>query len=89
MVAAGQDESSKPAVFQPEGGVAGVPASAFHEASVAMRVAPNSAAAIMLPAPPLLNGAMAMTFVPGTSKDLISEICEVRQALLAPAEFET
>jgi hypothetical protein len=36
-----------------------------------------------------LNGAMAMTFVPGTSSDRMSLICEVCHALLAPADAET
>ena len=35
--AAGQEESSNAAVFQPAGGVAGVPASAFHDVSLTIR----------------------------------------------------
>ena len=88
-LATGQEESSKPAVFQPAGGEAGVPGSAFQVASVTILVESSCAAAMTLPAPPPLNGAMAMTFVPGTSSDRMSLICEVCQALLAPADAET
>src|SRR5690349_15832790 len=88
-VAAGHAESSKPAEFQPSGGDAGVPGSAFQVPSVTIRVESSCAAAMTLPAPPLLNGAIAMTLVPGTSRDLMSLICEVCQALLAPADVDT
>jgi hypothetical protein len=36
-----------------------------------------------------LAGAVAITFVPGTSSDLMSVICEVCQALFAPDEVDT
>src|SRR5437867_2749759 len=42
-----------------------------------------------LPAPPALNGAVAITFVPGTSSDLMSLSCDVCHALLAPVELDT
>ena len=91
-MAATHAESSKPAVFQPAGGVAVRPGRVFHVPSVTMRVLSSSATAIRLPAlaaAPPLNGAMAMTFVPGTSNDLMSEICDVCHALLAPVEIDT
>ena len=88
-VAGTHAESSKPGVFQPAGGVAVMPGSVFQVPSVTIRVPSSSATAITLPAPPLLNGAIAMTFVPATSSDLMSVICEVCQALLAPVEPET
>src|SRR6185369_12221885 len=88
-LAEGQDKSSKPVVFQPAGGDAGVPGNAFQDASVTMRVESSCAAAITLPALPALNGAMAMTFVPGTRSDLMSLICEVCHALFAPPDADT
>ncbi len=66
-----------------------MPGRVFQVPSVTMRVPSSSATAMRLPAPPLLNGAIAITFVPGTSSDLMSEICDVCHALLPPAEAET
>ena len=82
-------ESSKAGVFQPAGGLAVMPGRVFQVPSVTMRVPSSSAAAMRLPAPPPLKGAIAITFVPGTSSDLMSLICEVCHALLPPPEFET
>ena len=48
-----------------------------------------SAAAMTLPAPFPLNGAIAMTLVPATSSDLMSTICDVCHALFAPVVLAT
>ncbi len=90
-IAAGHDESSKPAVFQPSGGAAGVPARAFHDPSVTIRVVSSWAAAMR----PVALGAAAMpaiaiTFVPGTSRGKMSLTCDVCQPLTASTgELET
>ena len=63
--AAGHAESSNAAVFQPAGGVAGVPASAFHVVSVTIRWPSSSSAPIRLPPLPALVAATAITLVPG------------------------
>src|SRR5882757_1096054 len=89
-VAAGHDESSKPAVFQRSGGEAGVPASAFQVPSVTIRVVSSCATAMTLAG--LVSSAMpsiAITFGPATSSDLMSLICEVCQPLLTPGALET
>ncbi len=90
-IAAGHDESSKPAVFQPSGGEAGVPASAFQVPSVTTRVASSCAAAMTLAG--LVSSAMpsiAITFVPGTSSDLMSLTCDVCHSFVTvPGALET
>src|SRR5688500_7207345 len=58
--AAGHAESSKPAVFQPAGGVAGVPASAFHAVSVTIRSLSSWSAPMKLPELPPLVAATAI-----------------------------
>ena len=87
--AAGHDESSNAAVFQPAGGVAGVPSSAFHVVSVTIRPLSSSSAPIRPPAPPALVAAIAITLVPATRRGLTSTIWDVCQALLPPPDCAT
>ena len=68
--AAGHAESSNAAVFQPAGGVAGVPASAFHVVSVTIRWSSSASTAIAPPPLPALVPAIAITFVPATRQRL-------------------
>jgi hypothetical protein len=78
-------------VFQPAGGEAGVPGRAFQVPSVTIRVESSCAAAMTLFA--LVSVAMpaiAITFVPATSSDLMSATCEVCQPLVTlPGELVT
>ena len=88
--AAGHAESSKAAVFQPAGGVAGVPASAFHVVSVTIRSPSSSSAPIRLPRAAGVGAPRPRSrSCPATSRDLMSTIWDVCQALLPPPDCAT
>jgi hypothetical protein len=78
-------------LFQPLGGVAGVPARAFQVPSVTIRVE-SSWAAAMIPLALAWTSrpSTAITLVPATRSDLMSATWEVCQPLLAvPGELVT
>ena len=78
-------------MFQPAGGVAGVPGRAFQVPSVTIRVVPTCAAAMIpLASAEMLRPAIAITLVPATSSDLMSATWEVCQPLITlPGELAT
>src|ERR1700743_4031105 len=90
-LAAGHVVSSKPMVFHPSGGDAGVPGRAFQVLSVTIRVESSCAVAITpLASAAFAIPAIAITFVPGTSSDLMSLTCEFCHELTTvPGELDT
>src|SRR5215468_9796589 len=90
-IATGQAESSKPIVFQPGGGEAGIPGNAFQVPSVTIRVVSSCATAItLLGVAVSAMPAIAMMVGPGTSSDLMLRTCDACHPLTTlPGALET
>ena len=90
-MAAGQEESSKLAVFQPSGGLAGMPgrASQLPSVTIVVGAVPDcvelswSAAMMPLAFAETLRPSTAITLLPATSSDATLATCEVCQPLFA------